>query len=525
MSSPLSSGKDRDVTPPPATTPDPAEVRSVDIFDELQKALDATRDASASHHAPPLQPRPEDTSSSPAERARHPVQSKYEPPAAQRVHSAAAELRATLSKPSAVVVSDLDKPVPKGPEKLGSVAARASVVQARERRRLEERPAPEFIRSARPRPERTHPQSALAVNRSVQDNRGELRTSDVKQEDEELLRRIVQRHQPAPWEDEKEVNPSKRRWIAVISFAAVASLAAGSLGFLAYQFFSARAPDVGTPTTSLLSSSFSKSRGDRTAEKNNPKLVLSPVSGSSNRPVALGVNIDAATPGSFILIRGLQPGSRVTAGISTGDGVWRVPMRELPHAAVMPPPDFVGTMELSVDLRRNDDSVADSDVQRITWTAIGPAPAVAKPVKTVAVSSSQEVFSPPSTPRAPASSQASPPASQANASKGSPPDEAQRAENARRLDPEEIQNLVQRGDAAMQSGDIAAARLLLRRAAEAGNVAAAMALAASYDPGVLAQLHAMGAKADVGMARTWYQKAADWGSPDAKRRLQELAQQ
>ena len=54
---------------------------------------------------------------------------------------------------------------------------------------------------------------------------------------------------------------------------------------------------------------------------------------------------------------------------------------------------------------------------------------------------------------------------------------------------------------------------------------AAMALAATYDPGVLTQLRAMGANADVGTARQWYQKAADWGSPDAKRRLQELAQQ
>jgi hypothetical protein len=54
---------------------------------------------------------------------------------------------------------------------------------------------------------------------------------------------------------------------------------------------------------------------------------------------------------------------------------------------------------------------------------------------------------------------------------------------------------------------------------------AAMALAATYDPGVLKQLGALGAKADVGTARDWYQQAADWGSPDAKRRLQELAQQ
>ena len=93
---------------------------------------------------------------------------------------------------------------------------------------------------------------------------------------------------------------------------------------------------------------------------------------------------------------------------------------------------------------------------------------------------------------------------------------------SRRLDPNEIEHLIHRGEAALQSGDIAAARLLLRRAAEAGDVTASMALAATYDPGVLTQLGARGAEPDVGTARAWYQKAADLGSSDAKRRLAEL---
>jgi hypothetical protein len=198
-------------------------------------------------------------------------------------------------------------------------------------------------------------------------------------------------------------------------------------------------------------------------------------------------------------------------------------MRELPNAAVMPPRDFVGTMNLSVDLRRSDESVVDSDVQRITWTADGPPPAVAKPVKTAMISRSADVFPPPPPPRTSAT------APRTNGS-GNPlfdpreSDEQAPVPASRRLDPEEVQNLIHRGDAALQSGDIAAARLLLRRAAEAGDVAASMALAATYDPGVLTQLGAMGAKADVGTARAWYQKAADLGSSDAKRRLLELGQ-
>ena len=524
MSSPLSSDKDRDVTTPPAATPGPEQVRRADILEELQKALDAARVAGASHQAPPLQPRADEGAPLKRESPPPPPRSRYAPPAARRVETAAAELTAALrSKPSVTATPDLVSPMPRAPEKLGSVSARASAERSREQRRIEERPAPEFMRIARPRLDQAHSPNALAASRPVQDGRGGLRTANIEQEDDELLRRILQRQQPPPWEELEGVKPAQRRWTARVGYTTLIGLIVGSLGFLVYQFFGARAPNehaaTNQPTTSSLSSTFSKANRDRVAEKNAPKLVLSAVSGSPNRPVALGVNIDAAPSDSFILIRGLQPGSRVTAGVAAGDGVWRVPMRELPHAAVMPPQDFVGTMELAVDLRRGDDSVADSNVQRINWTAIGPSPAAAKPVKTTMISASQDVFPAPPSPRSPAG------APQTNGSTASSFDEPQRGAASRRLDPEEVHNLIQRGDAALQSGDIAAARLLLRRAAEAGDMTAAMALAATYDPGVLAQLGARGAKADVGAARDWYQKAAAWGSPDAKRRLQELAQQ
>jgi hypothetical protein len=527
----MSSETVRSAATPPAAAPDPGPRRPLDILDELQKALDATRVLGAPQQAPPLAPRfddgrsPKDGESKPP-----PLREKYAPPAARRVHAAAAELGAALQPEKFAADPDPGSRTPKAPQGLGSIAARASAEQANERRRLDVGPAPDFLRIARPERDRTQPGSAAAVGRPLPDGRGSLRTGHAGDEArrDEILRRILQPQQPpAEGEEDEWVKPVKRRWTASIGFAALTSLVAGSLGFLIYQFFSTSATDDNAAKkavqVSSLSSSFAKSHSDRAAEKNAPKLVLSAVSGSSNRPVALGINIDAAPPGSFIVIRGLQPGSRVTAGTSAGEGAWRVPMRELPHAAVMPPQDFVGTMDLSVDLRRNDDSVADSDVQRISWIASGPNPAVAKPVKTTAVSPTGDVFPPPPPPR---SSAAAP---QTNGSResslGDPRSEQAQTSASRRLDPEEVRNLIQRGDAALQSGDIAAARLLLRRAAEAGDMTAAMALAATYDPGVLTQLGALGAKADVGTARGWYQKAADRGSPEAKRRLRELEEQ
>jgi TPR repeat protein len=74
----------------------------------------------------------------------------------------------------------------------------------------------------------------------------------------------------------------------------------------------------------------------------------------------------------------------------------------------------------------------------------------------------------------------------------------------------------------MASGDLAAARIVLRRAVDANNAEAALALAATYDPFVLRELKVYGFRGDAAMARTWYEKAAKLGSSVAPRRLEIL---
>ena len=93
----------------------------------------------------------------------------------------------------------------------------------------------------------------------------------------------------------------------------------------------------------------------------------------------------------------------------------------------------------------------------------------------------------------------------------------------RQLDREEITVLLKVGKDLIASGDIAAARLTLKRAADAGDAEAALALASTYDPYVLRELKVYGFPADAAMARAWYEKAKDLGSPVAPRRLEMLA--
>ena len=83
--------------------------------------------------------------------------------------------------------------------------------------------------------------------------------------------------------------------------------------------------------------------------------------------------------------------------------------------------------------------------------------------------------------------------------------------------------LVKRGTDFLESGDIAAARLLLRRAAEAGSADAALALGSTFDPLVIGRLHAVNVRSDSAKAREWYQKAAQLGSPTAPDQLARLS--
>jgi hypothetical protein len=90
-------------------------------------------------------------------------------------------------------------------------------------------------------------------------------------------------------------------------------------------------------------------------------------------------------------------------------------------------------------------------------------------------------------------------------------------------DSQEIAMLVKRGKDFLVDGDLASARLLLKRAAEDGSAEGALALGASFDPLVIKRLGAIGVVADIAQARAWYQKAAQLGSPDASQQLAKLA--
>ena len=91
------------------------------------------------------------------------------------------------------------------------------------------------------------------------------------------------------------------------------------------------------------------------------------------------------------------------------------------------------------------------------------------------------------------------------------------------LNPDEIVASLKRAGTLIASGDIAAARLVLRPVAEDGDAQASVMLAESYDPQILDKLVVHGIVPDVAMARHWYEAAIRLGSAEANQRLELLA--
>jgi type II secretory pathway predicted ATPase ExeA len=98
------------------------------------------------------------------------------------------------------------------------------------------------------------------------------------------------------------------------------------------------------------------------------------------------------------------------------------------------------------------------------------------------------------------------------------PAETPAAKPAETLSPALVAALMKRGDQSVGLGDIAAARLLYRRAADAGNAPAATALGKTYDQSFVTS----GQASDPTLAAEWYRKAIALGDSHAADLLKRL---
>jgi hypothetical protein len=154
-------------------------------------------------------------------------------------------------------------------------------------------------------------------------------------------------------------------------------------------------------------------------------------------------------------------------------------------------------------------SVPLKDAAPVTNTMVASAeaqdlPELAKPSREAIATAYQSALQAQAPAPAPAAAQPAPP----------PP--------AKTLDADTLAGLMARARSLMTIGDIAAARLLLERAANAQDATAAFLLAQTYDPAVLGTKDTRSIAADAVAARDWYGKAAQLGSAEARQRLTQL---
>jgi hypothetical protein len=88
---------------------------------------------------------------------------------------------------------------------------------------------------------------------------------------------------------------------------------------------------------------------------------------------------------------------------------------------------------------------------------------------------------------------------------------------------EQAAALLKLGEDLLKQGDIATARVLLKRAAIAGDAQAALTVGMTFDQAFLTRWGVLGPIPDAAQAREWYDRAIKLGSTEASRHLERLA--
>lgn len=254
----------------------------------------------------------------------------------------------------------------------------------------------------------------------------------------------------------------------------------------------------------------------KAARLSGAKLVAGDIRGNAGDWIPLNMAIEGKLADGEAVITGFVPGTTLSMGAAAGSNGWRIRLADLPKLQAHFPPNFSGGMDLVVELRRGDAAVIDRKAVRLDVVNARLAPASVGPSQPTSSQGSSQTSAPPSGRAGEEAIGALPqnPATAATEESHAP---------ARRLDPAEVTVLLRRGEELVKNGDLAGARLLLQRAAEARHGGAAFALASTYDPLMLKHLPVLGLNGDVGLARQWYERARELGIKEAAARLEALA--
>ena len=107
----------------------------------------------------------------------------------------------------------------------------------------------------------------------------------------------------------------------------------------------------------------------------SPRLTaasVAPARQGDALPLGVSVNV---REGGLIVVAGVPQGASLSAGNRAEDGSWWLSFADLSDLSLRPAPDFVGALNLSIELRRADTSVIDRKLQHLEWIPLGLASA------------------------------------------------------------------------------------------------------------------------------------------------------
>lgn len=210
------------------------------------------------------------------------------------------------------------------------------------------------------------------------------------------------------------------------------------------------------------------------------RLIAEDQRAIANEPMPLEVSVDNAVQNASLRLAGLAAGTHLSAGSQVSDSSWQVPLDRLKNVYLYAPTDFVGVMNSALDLLGPDKRLIDRREVRFEWLAKKES----RPEPSSSIS-----------PANPAPVQS--------------------------LNGDVASNLMKRGQDFLGTGDIAAARILFKRLADAGIADGAFAMARTYDPRYLTEHKVIGVVGDESKARVFYQQAAQLGSVEAAHMLEQ----
>jgi hypothetical protein len=259
-----------------------------------------------------------------------------------------------------------------------------------------------------------------------------------------------------------------------------------------------------------------------------PHLIVHDQQVFANDPLPLDVVVDRSLANASLRVAGLVSGTHLSAGSPVGDSGWTVPLDGLKNLFMYAPTDFVGIMHSAVDLRGPDKKLIDRREVKLEWlerkkdpSRFGALDTVANPAPAMAVTKEASLTKNPVMTKDPAVNlvvNKDPSASAVTNPVMSPVMSPIVAKDPV-MSKETAESLMLRGQDSLKSGDIATARMLFSRLADAGIADAAFAAAETYDPRYLAAHNVLGVAGDDAKARDLYQRAAQLGSTEASAHL------